>query len=52
MLMVSTTLPSAAVMSTLPGETFISRATLASMASSTVVVNEESSAATVILAST
>ena len=43
MLMVSTTLPAAAVMSTFAGETFISRATLACMASSTVVVNEESS---------
>ena len=39
MLMVSTTLPPLAVMSTFPGATFISLATLASMAVSTVVVN-------------
>merc|ERR1719162_150359 len=48
MLMVSTTLPASALMSTFPRATFISDATFASMAVSTVVVNEESSASTVI----
>ena len=44
MLMVSTVLPASALMSTLAGATPISRATFDSMAVSTVVVNEESSA--------
>merc|ERR1719375_1909425 len=52
MLMVSTTLPAFAVTSTFSLATPISRATLASMASSTVVVNDESSAAMVIVAAT
>ena len=43
MLMVSTTLPASALMSTFPGATFISRATFSSMAVSTVVLNEVSS---------
>merc|ERR1740117_66153 len=52
MLMVSTTLPASALMSTFPGATFISRATFSSMAVSTVVLNEVSSPATVIEAMT
>merc|ERR1740117_1177283 len=52
MLMVSTTLPASALMSTFPGATPISRDTFSSMAVSTGVVNVETSPARVIFAMT